>query len=146
MGVGYRRKTETGPERKLLTAAACGISVIAIAAVGTAAHDFAGTGSAFTIAYVLHTRKFDVAPAFWFLPLRQPDPVYPQPRLAAFLGSSGWAVAKYREARRIRHGYAGHLLVAAILILGPTRSPAWLFPASALPALRALFGCWAGLG
>ncbi len=129
-----RRKP--GQMRKLLTAAACGIPVIAIAAVGTAAHDFAVTGSAFTIPYVLHTRKFDVAPAFWFLPLRQPDPVYPQPRLAAFLGSSGWAVAKYREARRIRHGYAGHLLVAAILILGPRPLPHGFFPP--LPFL--LFG------
>jgi hypothetical protein len=101
--------------RKLILVAACGLPVVALAAVGTAAHNFAVTGSSFIIPYELHIKTFDVAPAFWFQPLRQPDPVYPNPRLAAV--HAGWEVAYYRKARAMRHGDLSHLVVAALCVL-----------------------------
>ncbi|MBV8436953.1 MAG: hypothetical protein JOY95_05510 [Silvibacterium sp.] len=96
-------------KRKLIPALACGLPVVLAAGVATALHNYAVTGSDFTIPYQLHARTYDVAPVFWFQSMRKPDPPYPQPRLAALHGSHGWEVDSYRESRNVRYGYAGHL-------------------------------------
>lgn len=101
-------------KRKLILAAACGLPVVLAAAAGTAAHNFAVTGSAFTLPYQLHARTFGVAPVFWFRPMRQPEPTYPHPRLAAQYGLDGWEADSYRKAKNIRFGYAGHLAHAVL--------------------------------
>jgi len=70
-------------------------AVLAAGAIWTAYDDFAVTGNPFLLPYILHTRQYDIAPVFSFLPLR-PKPAYAHPRLAAFHG--GQEVAFYDPA------------------------------------------------
>jgi len=108
---------ERGERRRLILAAAYGIPIAMTAAAGILTHNSAVTGNPFVLPYQLHSRAYDVAPIFWFLPMRQTDPAYANPRLREMFGRDGWEGREYRKARTIRHGYAGHLLIAAAVVL-----------------------------
>src|SRR5262249_36785249 len=114
----------------LFRLAAWATPILALGFAGGAHYNHAGTGDTLKLPYLLHTDQYDVAPPFWFLPLR-PEPVYSSARLAAHHGLHGWEVQQYsnvfsgklgtlRPAARAMLGLAQLLLLALPLLLyGP---------------------------
>jgi hypothetical protein len=88
---------------------AAALAVLAIGCAWSCYDNQAITGSPFRLPYVMHQRQYDVVPAFWFLPLR-PEPTYSHPRLAAMLGTNGWAATAYEENRPRRQLFGTGLI------------------------------------
>lgn len=114
----FARARQPGQRHKLIVAAAYAIPVMAAAAALTAVYNRAVTGSPFTLPYSVYLAKFQMAPAFWFQPLRTPEPAFPNLRFAANQGLTGRDVATYLEVQETRFGYAGHVKSGVRLIFG----------------------------
>jgi hypothetical protein len=79
-------------------AAGAALLVLALGGAWTCYYNKSVTGSPFRLPYVLHQSQYDVAPVFWFLPLRE-EPAYSHPRLASAHGANGWESLEYRADR-----------------------------------------------
>jgi hypothetical protein len=98
-----------GRNRGLMRAALYGTPVIAAGLCGVAAHDFAVTRNPFLLPYQLHLRTQYITPVFIWQPVRQPEPEWANPRLAAQFGSNGVNMRLYRSILKTPHGYLGLL-------------------------------------
>lgn len=78
------------------------------------------TGNAWLMPYVLHDRQYEVAPKWWFMPLRA-EPLYSHSRLAALHGAGGWEVSIYNDSRPWWRGMARGSLAAVASMAESTR-------------------------
>ena len=70
-------------------------AVLTAGLIWSGCYNKAVTGNPFLLPYVEYQHQYEITPVLWFLPLH-PEPRYGYPRLAALMGSNGWAVAQYR--------------------------------------------------
>jgi hypothetical protein len=103
---------------------AAALAVLAIGGAWTCYDNQAVTGSPFRLPYAMNQRQYDVVPVFWFLPLR-PEPTYSHSRLAAMLGTNGWAAIAYEE-KMPRWQLFGTSLIVSLRTVRSSLGPAIL--------------------
>lgn len=128
--------------RDLLKVAAWAAPVLLLGVGVNCVYNKAVTGNALQIPYLLHSKQYDTATPFCFVPPRRPDPKYDNLRLAATHGWNGFEGKSYRDTCAPRLWFAYTFVdtaVALFLLLCPVVPILLLLPLSwRAPASRAL--------
>jgi hypothetical protein len=82
--------------QRSLSAFVTALCLLAIGASWSCYYNRAVTGNPFLLPYILHVRQYDVAPLFWFMPLR-PQPTYSSSRMEVMHGINSWEVSIYKD-------------------------------------------------
>lgn len=83
-------------QKRRAIAWAAGTLIFALGLVWTGYDNKAVTGSPFLLPHAVYQKRFQTQPVFWFQPLA-PEPVFPNPRLAASHGINGWEAVHYHD-------------------------------------------------